>query len=106
MRNANLTLSDIERLFYDLVFKTLQELFEKKHLYQSVAIDLSPLEQCIKSGSQGGCPPQPPHHLACGSARGGSGRRVKCDPQGTNRDQTEGLREPLIGPAGLRRHRP
>jgi len=30
-----------------------------------------------QSGSQGGRPPRPPHHLACGSALGGSGRMVK-----------------------------
>ncbi|MBC8875550.1 MAG: hypothetical protein H8E44_39490 [Planctomycetes bacterium] len=33
-----------------------------------------------KSGSRGGCPPKPPHHLACGSALGGSAKRSKCNP--------------------------
>ena len=47
-------------------------------------------------------PPPAPHHLACGSALGGSGWIVKCDPEGAHRDETEGLRKPLVGRAGLR----
>ena len=35
------------------------------------------MEKTAESGSQGGRPPQPPHHRACGSALGGSGRIVK-----------------------------
>ena len=31
---------DIERMIQSAVFNALQELFEKKHLYQSVTIDL------------------------------------------------------------------
>src|SRR5713101_7945224 len=42
------TLDEIEDLFHNLVSEKLQELFETKHLYQSVTIDLSPLEQQIE----------------------------------------------------------
>ena len=31
---------------------------------------------------------------------------MECDPEGAERDEAEGLREPLIGHAGLRRQRP
>jgi transcriptional regulator with XRE-family HTH domain len=34
-------------------------------------------ETAAESGSQGGRPPQPPHHRAGGSALGGAGRRVQ-----------------------------
>jgi nicotinamidase-related amidase len=64
------------------------------------------LPPIAESGSQGGRPPQPPHHRAGGSALGGSGRIVKCDPQGTNRDQPQRLREPLVSHTGLGGERP
>src|SRR5258708_1949624 len=38
---------DFEHLFQRLVSKALQELFEKKHLYQSVTLDLTPINQEI-----------------------------------------------------------
>src|SRR5262249_15706663 len=48
MPGAILAGDDIEDLLYGLVSEKLRELFETKHLYQSVTIDLSPIEQRIK----------------------------------------------------------
>src|SRR5262245_61391381 len=48
MPGAILTADDIESLFNDLVSNKLRELFETRHLYQSVTIDLSPIKQRIK----------------------------------------------------------
>ena len=62
-------------------------------------------DEATQSGSQGGHPLQPPHRRACGSTLGGSNRRVKRDPQGANRDDTERAADPLVGHAGLGRQR-
>jgi hypothetical protein len=42
-------------------------------LWQEIRVE----KRATQSGSQGGRPPQPPHHRTCGSALGGSGWIVK-----------------------------
>jgi hypothetical protein len=51
-----------------------------------------------ESGSRAGCPARPPHHLACGSALGGSTKRSKLSPERLQAEKSLGV-QPGVGQA-------